>query len=532
MPTIHQPKPHSFKYQELLTYIENGTLKLPKFQRDFVWGLDKSAKLIDSILKGYPVGTFIIWKTRERLRSIKNLGSANLPDPPEGDFIQYILDGQQRMATIFVTVQGLTVPKENKEVDYKSIFVDLEKDSDDEEELVVIEKPEGKYISIYDLLHKDTRFLVDNYSDYIDKIDLYKDKFKTYDFSVIEIPEYPIDKAVDIFTRINTSGQELKLFEIMIAKTYEEGRFDLAEKYSELSEILNQSDYEIPDATALQCVALNLVADCKRKTILSLKKQQIIDVWDKVVQSIKETIDFFKIEYQIPVSQLLPYSALIAPFSYFFYQNEDKPSREQAKLLQEYFWKSSLSHRFSSGVEGKLAQDTKRIISIMNNSRPDYDKKYQMSLTKESIRDYWFSTGDSFCKAVLCMFASLAPKSFNSNRPVKLDNSWLVQSNSKNYHHFFPRAYLRNKGISDTKSNVIANITIVDDFLNKQEIGAKAPADYMKKFQNDNSELSNTMKTHLIGNLDEFGIWDNDYEKFLDKRSELILSELNKRIEI
>lgn len=531
MPILSQPKPHSYKYQELLTYIENGTLKLPKFQRDFVWGLDKSSKLIDSILKGYPVGTFIIWKTRERLRSIKNLGGANLPDRPEGDFIQYILDGQQRMATIFVTVRGLTVTKENKDVDYKSIFVDLEKDPDDEEELVTIEKPDGKYISIYDLLHKDTRFLVDNYSEYIDKIDLYKDKFKTYDFSIIEIPEYPIEKAVDIFTRINTSGQELTLFEIMIAKTYEEGKFDLAEKYSELSEILSQSEYEMPDATVLQCVALNLVNDCKRKTILSLNKQQIIDVWDKVIKSIKETIDFFKIEYQIPVSQILPYSALIAPFSYFFYQNNGRPSREQAKLLQEYFWKSSLSYRFSSGVEGKLAQDTKRIMSIMNNDQPGYDKKYQMSLTKESIKDYWFSTGDSFCKAILCMLTSLAPKSFNNNRPVKLDNSWLIKSNSKNYHHFFPRAYLRNKGFPDTKANVIANITIVDDFLNKREIGAKAPSDYMKKFQNDNLELSNTMKTHLIDNLDEFGIWNNDYEKFLDRRSELILYELNKRIE-
>ena len=52
-----QPKPDSRKYADLINEIQTGIIKIPKFQRDFVWSIDKTAKLLDSTLKGYPIGT-------------------------------------------------------------------------------------------------------------------------------------------------------------------------------------------------------------------------------------------------------------------------------------------------------------------------------------------------------------------------------------------------------------------------------------------------------------------------------------------
>ena len=59
----HQPKPDSKKFSVLISDIERGVVKVPKFQRDFVWDIEQTAKLLDSILKGYPIGTFILWET-------------------------------------------------------------------------------------------------------------------------------------------------------------------------------------------------------------------------------------------------------------------------------------------------------------------------------------------------------------------------------------------------------------------------------------------------------------------------------------
>lgn len=68
------PEPSSVPFNTLMAEIEKGLIKIPQFQRDFVWSKDRVAKLVDSIVKGYPIGTFILWKTKEELRHIRNLG--------------------------------------------------------------------------------------------------------------------------------------------------------------------------------------------------------------------------------------------------------------------------------------------------------------------------------------------------------------------------------------------------------------------------------------------------------------------------
>ena len=83
------PEPKALTFSNLMNGIEKGNIKIPQFQRDFVWSKDKSSKLLDSIVKGYPIGTFIFWKTREELRSLRNLGGLDLPATPKGDYIEY-----------------------------------------------------------------------------------------------------------------------------------------------------------------------------------------------------------------------------------------------------------------------------------------------------------------------------------------------------------------------------------------------------------------------------------------------------------
>ena len=114
--------------------------------------------------------------------------------------------------------------------------------------------------------------------------------------------------------------------------------FDLSEKYEELVENLSNVDYEtISDATVLQTVSVCLVKECSKKHILKLDKKEFINAWDKVVDAIERAVDYFRGFYRIPVSQLLPYNALIVPFAYYFYNHKDKPVRKQQEYLQDYF---------------------------------------------------------------------------------------------------------------------------------------------------------------------------------------------------
>jgi len=535
-----QPKPDSKKYTDLISEIQKGQIKIPKFQRNFVWSLDKTAKLLDSILKGYPIGTFILWETNERLNDIKNIGNIELPAIPDGVKVQYILDGQQRITSLYAAFLGAQIQKEGEKkiTNYGDIFVDLEGDiENNDDQIVVSEEPERIFISLNEILNFNDNFLEikENYSDeHFKKIHRYSQTFTTYDFSTIVLRKEDIDSAIEVFTRINTGGQTLTLFEIMSAKTYDEEQdFDMEAKFQKLMGELAERKYNsISSSVILSILSLVLSKnkECKRKTILQLEKQKIIDTWDDVISALKESIDYFRSVYRIPVSAILPYDSLLVPFAYFFYYQKEKPKGAQIKFLEEFFWRISLSFRYSSSTESKLAQDIKRIDEILKGDRPNYDEiKVYLNSPKDLI-ETGFSTGSSYCKAILCLLAYHEPKDFQDNGRVILDNSWLKVANSRNYHHFFPKAYLKKNNVGN--ENSLVNISLVSSNLNKRKIKANAPSIYIQDFLDENDELPTTLKSHLINDLDDFGIKSNDYLVFLEKRANMMFKELNDRIDL
>lgn len=527
------PQPTHAKYSGLLSDIKRGQIKIPQFQRDFVWSLQKSAALIDSIVKGYPVGTFIFWTTKDRLRHIRDIGSERLPPPKEGETAAYVLDGQQRITSLYATLKGLSVTRDSGQTDdFSKVYIDLDASEDDQIVVTDISARKKKsYIRLTDLLYGGLRALAAYDGAYHGKLEEYKRRIESYDFPIIEVRDVPIDVATEIFTRINVGGMPLTLFEIMVAKTYDEAlEFDLSQKFDELVERLQPVNYEtVSDAIVLQLIALLLKKECKKQIILKIGKKEFIDTWPAAVGALEQAVEYFRNRYGIPVSALVPYYALLVPFAYYFFNHPDNPSATQRKLLEDFFWRVSLGGRYSSSVESKLGQDIRRIDAILADKSPEYD--WAIDITPEFILENgWFNTGRSFVKAILCIFAHRAPKSFRDNSSINISNNWLKQSNSKNYHHFFPKSYLNKKGEEDWRINNVVNITIVDDYLNKRDIGAKPPSRYMKTFAKENDEIEVTMKTHLIEDLDSFGVWADDYENFLNMRSKAISRELRKRI--
>ncbi len=524
------PQPMGRALSSIINEIKLGYVKVPQFQRDFVWSKDKSAKLMDSLLKGFPIGTFILWKTREQLRSIRNLGNQELPRTPAGDSVRYVLDGQQRLTSLFATLEGLNIERSGRTENFQAMYVDLEAGSN--ESLVftdVSDKHPSVYVSISDLQNKDFDELgVDQ--KYRDRVREYKQTVNAYQCSVIEVPEAEIDIATEIFTRINVTGKPLSVFEIMVAKTYDSDQnFDLKEKTDNLVEELAEVNYgTIPDIVFLQVISAIMTKECSKRGILRLNKQEFISTWPKAEDAIRSAIDFFRSSMRIEVSQLLPYKALMVPIAYFFAMHPAQPSGDMQDRLRDFFWRVSLGGRYSYALETKLAQDIRTIDVILDGIQPVYD--YPVNPTKEFIgSNGTFNTGRSFIKAILCCLASKKPKSFKNNSDVIINNDWLKRSNSKNYHHFFPKASFKGGNENDWRINHIANITIVDDYLNKREIRAKKPSVYIGDFSKKNPQIKRTLRTHLIS-LDRAGIQEDDYDKFFNYRCRAIARELAKNL--
>ena len=538
-----QPENQPKKYQHLFTGIDEGSIRIPQFQRPFVWSKEQTAKLIDSIIKGFPIGTFILWKTVEPMRTVRSIGNADIPPPKDGETVHYVLDGQQRITSLFAVQKGLVYTVEGKEIHYRDICINLDVDPDADEEIVLTDPTDGATcISVHELLNGTVMQLAKTYSfeQHLERIDTYRSRLMGYDFSTIVMSAYPIDIACEVFTRINTGGTSLSLFEIMVAKTYNlEPEFDLSHEYewfidnngAPAEKDLEDADFDtVPPSIVLQCIAAHLKGMVRRKDILKLEKHAFIDAWPTVKGGIFSAVDYIRTHLRIPVSHLLPYYAVLVPYCYFFIRNGgDHPTPQQHAWLCQYFWWASLSSRYSSGAEGKLALDLKKMDAILDGKSPDYQGE-EFTLNAEDIQWRWFSATDAVCKAVLCLLAYHEPKSFASNSLVKIDNSWLKRADSKNYHHFFPKSFLHKQGIEYWQANTIVNITIVDDYLNKRKIGGRAPSKYMAEFAADNIHLSETVKTHLIDDLVAFGVNADDYETFIEQRTKKILAELNARL--
>ena len=540
VPVLLQPDNHNKKYEALFVEIDTGQIKLPMFQREFVWEKEQSAKLIDSILKGFPIGTFIFWRTKEELRSYKEVGNHKLPETPKGDYVQYILDGQQRITSLYAIRKGIRITKDGKEVDYRDIFINLDHDPVNDEQIVVTEKVAGKhYVSVHDVLSKPLGMFYKTLGhEQADQVEAYKNKLTNYDFSTITIKDYPIEVACEVFSRINTGGKALTVFEIMVAKTYDETKgFDLAEKYELLrdgsddeKECLTAAKFEtLPESIIMQCVAAITLRAVRSKDILKIRRETFIENWDPMKAALFMAIDFIRSELRVPVSQLVPYPALLVPLTYFFHSTGNKkPSNEQVRLLEQFFYWVGLTVRYNSATESKLSEDFNKMDLIVKGVMPNYSGT-EISIAPQAIEETWFSAGNAYCKAILCLLAYQQPKSFDTNGMVILDNSNLKIASSRNYHHFFPKAYLANAA-KDKEANLIANITLIDGYSNKHRIGKKAPSEYVGKFEKSNAELAETLKTHLIKDMDTYGIKLNDYDAFVKSRARAIALALNVKL--
>ena len=540
-PVLLQPDNHNKKYEALFVEIDSGQIKLPMFQREFVWEKEQSSKLIDSILKGFPIGTFIFWKTKEELRSYKEVGNHKLPETDKGDYVQYILDGQQRITSLYAIRKGIRITKDGKEVDYRDIFINLDHDPENDEQIVVTEQQAGKrYVSVHRVLTSQVTDLLDEFPnrETLKQIETYKNKLTNYDFSTITIKDYPIEVACEVFSRINTGGKSLTVFEIMVAKTYDEAKkFDLAEKYVLLrdgsddeKECLTSAKFEtLPESIIMQCVAAITLRAVRSKDILKIRRETFIANWEPMKAALFMAIDFIRSELRVPVSQLVPYPALVVPLAYFFHTTGNKkPGHEQVRLLEQFFYWAGLTERYSSSTESKLSEDFNKMDVIAKGTAPNYSS-IELSVAPQAIAETWFSAGNAYCKAILCLLAYQQPKSFDTNGLVILDNSHLKIATSRNYHHFFPKAYL---AIADKNQepNLIANITLIDGYSNKHRIGKKAPSEYTSKFAKDNKALPETFQTHLIRDIEGYGVNADDYAMFIERRSKAIALALNVKL--
>jgi uncharacterized protein with ParB-like and HNH nuclease domain len=207
--------PTSPRLASLLSDVERGNTKIPVFQRQYIWTDEQIISLLDSIYRGYPVGSLLLWSTREELLHERNVGGFTLPSTPEDYPVNYILDGQQRLTTLYGVFHSDNNTANAELADRFNICYLPDEDSF-AHHLASSGRTKIHLNSILDatkLLAELPRFNDEQKL----KISKLTESFKDYEFPVVTIRERSNKEVCSIFQRINSSGTPLSNIELLSA---------------------------------------------------------------------------------------------------------------------------------------------------------------------------------------------------------------------------------------------------------------------------------------------------------------------------
>lgn len=524
----------------LLTDIDNGLLKIPRFQREVVWELADSVQLLDSIYRNFPIGSLVIWETWEKLSDVRAVGDLELPFPTTGQIPSYVLDGQQRLISIYACAREAKVisKKRKSPVNYIAWF------NLDEKCFTTTKQEHGVTFK---------QLIATNYDEYRDPLlqphrkvfsETRKILLEEYRFSTIVIRERNMEDACIIFERINNSGKKLTIFDLLVAKVYPL-EFDLRDEWKKLDKELKTFSGINPilPIQALSLFTIKLDPDkaapghgdrygCHKRHLLAIQPEAIKNKWSTIRECVKLAIDFLVNHIGVPTEKLIPYEAPIALYTLFYLlNNKYGPNEMQARQLTEYFWCSCISGRYAGSPERSMEEDSQTIRAIHNGTFSSWS--WASRITPQRILDARYDRRDAMVQTILCLLTSLRPLSFKSNTPIPVAREF-SQFNATELHHIFPRSWLKKTGNHHwlEKEHSLANICLSSSREQRHEIGTKPPSQYLEIFKQVNANLnlaleSHMMADHLLPLLDK-----DQFSEFIQERAMLMAKQLNNFVNI
>jgi len=505
----------------LIADVESGRYRIPQFQREFVWEKSKVKYLFDSIRHEYPIGSFFLWKAgREHNELFRRSVLLDAPPVRSDDDVSFILDGQQRVTSLYATLKGLSV----NGTDYGKICIDLEKEE------FVYEKPDGgRYISLAALWGGGGISLIRRVSEkYAEPLERLYGTLRTYPISIVEVRGKDLPAVCRIFQRINQSGKRLDRFDLISAMTYSTD-FDLRERFkADIVRRLYEKHFGgISPAVVTQVIALLKKGACTERNEFALSPEDIRERWEAVVTAVLLAADTLRKNMGVVNSSFLPYDALLTLLAYYFAKSGNRSaSADHLAWLKRWFWRASFSQHYGSGGPTKMGRDRELLDQLMDGKTPKFEPAFALT-SDELVRTKMTWTRSAIRNAFLCLLATREPVHLGNNAPLDLVGGGISDFTNGEKHHIFPRAYLKDNGPAGAEVHALPNFCLLPAELNRR-ISDAEPAVYVKELEAENSRFAEAAETHLMPLGMNSGISENDYLAFLQARSKRVLEEIGR----
>ncbi|WP_145479064.1 GmrSD restriction endonuclease domain-containing protein [Stenotrophomonas rhizophila] len=507
---------------EILAQVAKGQIRVPAFQRGYVWEPDRVAYLMDSIYKRYPFGSLLFWRTKEKLLVERDLGPFKLPEPREDYPVDYVLDGQQRITSIFGTFQT-SLPAGSSPT-WTDIYFDTEAEDSAQDTLFVALSPAEaagtRYFPIRTLFdpaefRRATSTLPE---EKVRRIDLVYTAFQQTQIPVqVSKTEDKATVAI-IFERVNRQGVELDTLQLLSAWTWSED-FQLQEAFKDLTEELSPFGFEGVGGDSnllLRCCSAVLTGDASPGALMSLNGNKVRENFQTVMNGVRYAVDYVRANFAAESIANLPFTTVLVPLSVFFAvpgNSEATISDSQRKQINQWFWRSAFTKRYSSGVLRSLNVDIEEMRLLREQGTSNLGN-FSADVKKEFFMENSFGMGNVNTKTFILMLATRGPLSFKSGIAVDLAKT-LKASNRAEYHHLMPKAFLRSSGQDTHDEGILANYAFLSRADNRA-LGGDPPSVYKTKMPVDHAEI-------LERALVPPELFNDDYNDFVVRRAQLLM---------
>ena len=496
-----------------------GRMRVPNFQRGFVWDPERVAYLMDSIYKSYPFGSILLWRTKQELAHERDLGPFKLPQNDPSYPTDYILDGQQRITSIFGVFQtDIKLPERPL---WSNVYYDMsapENAQDSSFSAMAEEDAEPSRYFPISCLFDPVRYRqqTNTYeADTIQRIDKLQARFKEALIPVQTIDTEDKTAVAIVFERVNQRGVELDTVQLLSAWTWS-GDFDLNQKFEELAAELAPFGFKAVGGDKdllLRCCSAVMASDPSPDALINLNGSSVRNNFDLVTTGIKGAIDFLQKNLHVASLENLPYNNLLVPLTVFFANNpkaQHRMTKKQRDEILAWFWRTCLGRRYNSQPVKSLREDVLEFVNL-RDGKTDSLQTPRPTIDPSFFQKNIFRLNSVLSRAYILMLAQIGPRSFISGNKIDL-RSALKEYNRNEFHHVYPRSFLRKTfELYLYDESCLANLC----FLSRSDnnlISSDAPSMYRAKMPDDIDDIA--AATLLPANT-----FQDEYDDFVRDRS-------------
>lgn len=531
--------------RQILDGVESLEMVMPEFQREYVWPIEDAKQLLISMYKGYPTGCLLFWET-ENPPEIKN----KAVDTSKLGLTKVILDGQQRLTTMYMLIKGEIPPYYTDEdilQDPRHLYFNVLTGDFQFYQKTMMGKSSlwKSVVDCFDESKVDGYDIAESYCEQ-NEDELFKDISKAIAKNLatlrsIEKMTYPIltvpksasiDGAIDVFDKVNSKGTKLTDAELVLTHItggWPQARRVMKEKMLGLQKF--GFDLNLDLLTRMMVVTLTKSALYKKNSRLkyeNFKQEDYKAAWEKVSKALDYLIPILQQDGLISSTNDLNTNNVLVPIVSYLVANENKFTGALKYQFLHWMFLALIWQRYSGQTDQRLDKDVNIIMT-----RPDFigglineieDQRGRIEVKPSDLEGR--SAGHALYKMLYVVT--------KANKAIDWANGGAIYGTIGDYysiqsHHIFPQAYLYRNGYDSHNHlhkkhvNEIANRAFITRDTN-YSISDKDPGDYLSKVE---AEYPGALEKQFIPQDPSLRSHSN-YQEFLEKRRIWIANEINK----